>query len=276
MDMFKRISCHHFVEIDGYAYFSNWFYNGLFQVELKTGRTMFLGSFGNEARSIFNMHWELLYMKDMIYFFPRRGRHIHIYSLIDRTISAIEFRRDYERFYRIGEVIVDGLNAVFLPMEKDAPIKQLDLSSKTVTEVANAQGVFNGIRLSESWPAFPEPQLLAAYQIERADRFSWLRTLDGKWCAFLPMRRHLLWYTPEMQKIEAVPLDVINEESLTLYQQLIQQEYLDQGKLLESNELTIHEYLKIMGSCQFSTMIGQNSKGLVGQDTWCLIKNEFN
>ena len=69
MNMIERISCHRFVEIDGYAYFSNWFYNGLFKVEIKTGKTIFIGCFEKENFFEINIHAEVFRRENKIYFF---------------------------------------------------------------------------------------------------------------------------------------------------------------------------------------------------------------
>lgn len=244
MKEYERISCHHFVELDGYAYFSNWFYNGLFQVELKTGKTVFLGPFEMEMKDEFNIHWEVFRREGLIYFLPRRGRHVHIYSLDNRSIFAIEIRKASEEFFRFADVIVEGMNLIFLPMEENAPIRKLNLNTQFVTDVMNIQDTFDGQCLSQKWIPFPMPQLLDKYQIERANKFSWKQMPNGKWCAFLPFGREILWYTPATQRIESVPLTVINEPELDSYLLPMRQKYLRQGFLIENNPLSLQVYLK--------------------------------
>lgn len=272
MQKYERISCHHFIEINGYAYFSNWFYNGLFQVALETGNTVFLGSFTNEIISEFNIHWEVLQQGESIYFFPRRGRHVHIYSLTSQSISSIEIRKASEDFFRIKEIIIRGANVIFLPMEEKAPIRTLDLNTQIVSELATTQQTFDGIYLSKSKLAFPAPQLLEKYRIELADRFSWMQMPDGKWCAFLPMGRHLLWYTPTTQTIDTVPLTVINEKELDTYLQPMRQAYLCKGLLGENKPLTFHEYLKTISRYEVATINTNKKKGSIGQNIWCFMK----
>lgn len=271
MNRYERISCHHFVEIDGYAYFSNWFYNGLFQVELKTGKTLFLGTFKEELENEFNVHWELLHWENLIYFLPRNGRHVHIYSPSDHSISAVETRKASEGFFRVGEVLADGMNLTLLSLEDGAPIRQFNLCNRMVTDVTNMKGTFKGEQLSHRWETFPDPQLLEKYQIERADQFSWKKMPDGRWCAFLPWGRHLLWYMPETQKIEKVPLTIVNEEKLNLYLQQLLQKCLSQERLVESKLLDFHDYLNVM------TKYGNGNKDIegkteaVGQSIWHLM-----
>lgn len=272
MNRFERISCHHFAEINGYAYFSNWFYNGLFRVELKTGKTLFLGIFKEEIQDELNIHWELLQWENLICFLPRKGRHVHIYSPVDQSVSAIEIRKVSEEFFRPDEVIIDGENLIFLPLEKDAPIRQLNLITTTVTDVANRKDAFKGERLSQRWESFPVPQVLRKYQIERADKFSWKQMPDGRWCAFLPLGRHLLWYMPETQKIEMVPLAVVNEEEMNAYSQELLQKHLFHEQLVENKVLACYDYLEIMIRHGDGNKAIAGKKESVGQSIWHLAK----
>lgn len=246
MNNYKIIGCHHFVVDNGYAYFSNWSYNGLFRVELKTGKALFLGSFKNEKQNEFNIHLEILQQNEKIYFFPYRGRHVHVYSLTDQSISAIEIKKVSEGFFRIGEVIINKEVITFLPKEKTAPIKSLDLNTQIVTKIKNTKKTFKGTFLSQSRAPFPMPQLLEAYQIERTSGFSWKQVPDGSWCAFLLMGQHLLWYKPETKKITMMPLTVVNATELEAHLQPLRQKYLCQEWLAENNPLSFHEYLQLI------------------------------
>lgn len=272
MSKFDRISCHHFIEREGRIYFSNWFYNGLFQVEPETGKTTFLGSFEKETKSEYNLHWELFQWKGMIYFFPRRGRHIHVYSPTNHSMSTIEVRTLSDNFFRIDEVLVDGENAIFLPMEKNAPIKKLDLNTRILTDIKKIPEASKVIHLSQSWPSFPIPQLLERYQIEKADKFSWKQMPDGRWCAFLPMGRHLLWHTPGTPTIKSIPLTVVNEAELDAYLQPLRQAYLCQGALTENRLLTFHEYLKTIVYYNDNLITTNHEERDNGQSIWHRIK----
>lgn len=271
MNEFERISCHHFVEINGYAYFSNWFYNGLFQVELKTGKTVFLGCFEKEIKDELNVHWELIQKNNLIYFLPRRGRHVHIYSLDDHSVTAIEIRKISEEFFRVGEVIVDEVDLIFLPMEENAPVRRFNLDTRLVTNETNIRDSYEGVCLSQNWTDFPAPQLLEKYTIEQADKISWKQMTDGKWCAFLPLGRCLLWYIPEECKIEKVPLIVTNEKELDHYLQSIGWNYLRQGLTIENRPLAFQMYLKIIKNHGDSNNDIDEKKESIGQNIWYLL-----
>lgn len=243
VNKFDRISCHQFIEDSGYAYFSNWFYNGLFRVELKTGKTTFLKAFKNEQEYESNLHFGTMQRDERIYFFPYMGRHMHVYSLVQGEISAIEVRKATETFFRINEVVINGNDVIFLPREENAPIKTLDLNTHVVTELKNTGNVFKGIYLIRNRASFPVPQILEKYQIEKPNGFSWKQMPNGRWCAFLPMGRHLLWYTSETQKIEAVPLTVVNKEELEEYKCLIEKKVLSHKVWVENRDFSFDAYL---------------------------------
>lgn len=186
MDALERIACHNFVVADGYAYFSSWFYNGLFKVEILTGRTTFLGYFEGEKLSQRNIHWELLLKNGRIYFLPKMGRHMHIYKLSDQSMERVEIRSDSEKAFVAGEH---------------------RLQYKT----------------EDSYPA---SMLMEEYHIERADRASWKRLSDGSWYGFLPMGRQLLRYSEETQELYSMPLAVVNGEELEKHLHKVRQSLL--------------------------------------------------
>ena len=272
MSKYENISCHHFIEINGYAYFSNWLYNAFFRTELKTGKTMFLGAFEMEMQDEFNIHWELLLQEDLIYFFPRRGRHIHIYSLRDHFVSAIEVRKASEAFFRIGEVIVKEKSIILQPMEKDAPIRRFDLNTHAITDITSTQNVDKNPPLSQYWPIFPEPQLLEKYQIGQADKFSWKEMPDGRWCAFLPTGRHLLWYAPRTRRIDAMPLVIENEAELDAYLQPLRQTCLCREETIEGIQLSTYEYLKTITRYRHETGGLKEEKRFAGEKIWRALK----
>lgn len=216
MKRLERISCHNFVEVDGDIYFSNWFYNGLFKVEIKTGRTTFLGYFNDENLTERNIHWELFLKGKRIFFLPRRGSHVHIYDLTRKSIESIEIRNATDEFDVIIEVIMQEDYLIFFPYEKKFPIKRLDLTTLKVENVDEGSKI-KGKYLSEQKEIFPAPELLEQYDIEGRDFFSWKKIMNGKWCGFMPMGRQMLWYTEGIPKLEMIPLILTNDVRLKKY-----------------------------------------------------------
>lgn len=241
MNKCERFGCCHFIEKNGYAYFSNVFYNGLFRVELKTGKTFFLGSFVNEKRDERNIHKESLKQGNLLYFFPRRGRHVHVFSLIDHSITAIEIRKVYEQFFRIDEVILKDANVIFLPLEKGAPIKKLDLITQDVTEIKEAVEISTGIYMSQNRAEIPTT-VLYKHHIKQVPGFFWQQVSDGKWCTFWPSGKYLLCYTPETEAFESIPLNIVNRKELYTYAKSIQQPNLKTSWFVENKPLSLQAY----------------------------------
>lgn len=226
MNALKRISCHNFIEVDGYAYFSNWFYNGLFKVEIKTGKTFFLGSFEGEKFFEPNIHWKIGLKEDRIYFFPRRGFHMHIYHLSDKTMQAIEIRKKTEKFFIIDNIILEGDYIIFLPQEKSDPIRRWDENTYKVTTV-NGEFMIQEKLLYEL-----ENNSLSAIieknRIRFANQISWKKLSDGNWYSFMPLGKELLCYSEEKNNLKIVPLVVNNPKE---YQEHLHKVKMDFAKI---------------------------------------------
>lgn len=244
--LLERISCHNFIEVDGYAYFSNWFCNGLFKVKIGTGETNFLGCFEDESYFERNLHWEVFLKGKNIYFCPRRGRHVHIYNLFDKTICSIEIRKESEDFFLIDRVVLEENYVCFIPKEKNISIKKLDFKSLKVTEISR-EFEFSRDLLPECKDVFPVPELIDEYHIEYAKYFFWRQISNRTWYSFLPVGRHLLRYKEGSNKIEIIPLTVVNEEKLEghLYKA---REQLLKGQLILERSLNFNlaEFMDII------------------------------
>lgn len=76
---------------DGYLWFSNNTFNGLFRMNNADGKIDFVASFPDEDMNQTAMHKKCIAVNNRIYFFPALGKHIHIYDLSSRKISSMEF-----------------------------------------------------------------------------------------------------------------------------------------------------------------------------------------
>ena len=216
MNVLERISCHNFIIANGYAYFSNWFYNAMFKVEIATGKTTFLGIFEDEGIFERNIHCELFLRDEKIYFCPgRRGRHVHIYNLVNQSMQWVEIRKNYD-LLAISEVVLGDKNVFFVPQQKHSLIKKLDLESLEVIEIKEETEI-KGKSLLQSKETFPFWELLNELHIEYSDRFFWRQTSDKSWYGFIPMGRKMLRCKEESGKIEMISLDVVNRTQLGRY-----------------------------------------------------------
>lgn len=267
MDALERIACHNFVVVDGYAYFSSWFYNGLFKVEILTGRTTFLGYFEGEKLSQGNIHWELLLKNGRIYFLPKMGRHMHIYKLSDRSMERVEIRSDSEKAFVAGEVILGEDFFAFIPIEKNYPVRKVDLETFAVTNISE-QIIIQGERRFQykTEDSYPASMLMEDYHIERADRASWKRLSDGSWYGFLPMGRRLLRYSEETRELYSMPLTVVNDEELEKHLHKVRQSLL--GSVLGEDTMGLQMFLDeiVRGEIHGADGLGHGKN--IGKEIW--------
>ena len=271
MRVLERISCINFVEKDGYAFFSNQFYNGLFRVEIKTGRTDFLGSFENERISRRNIHKEIFLENRKIYFCPRRGRHIHIYDLIDTTIQAVELRSKSEKPFLIEEVVVEGDNIYFVPDQKDCAIRKFNRKTFLLTQTNEKNG-FYGQYLSQNKEIFPASGLMKEYPIEYdlRDDFWGKWETDEVWYGFLPMGRQIIKYIKNRNRLEIMPLALTDRKNFKRYLWKVKMELMKDG-IVSEEEISFRDWLSITVQGEIHKQKGFRSN-CIGNNMWKLEK----
>lgn len=78
---------------NGYLWFSNNTFNGLFRMRMENGEIEFVDFFPNETLGQTFSHKKCLAFKDRLYFFPALGNYITIYDVQNVQFSSIEFPR---------------------------------------------------------------------------------------------------------------------------------------------------------------------------------------
>ena len=129
------------------AYGSSGGFNGLFEIELNSGKCKYIGLFPNEELSQEHIHLSAVYCGQKAFFFPERGKYISVYDIDNRNIIQINFQECeysyYNKNYKIGQVFTykdkvfavgatypyvlvinaDTLETEFIPIEtKNRPI----------------------------------------------------------------------------------------------------------------------------------------------------------
>lgn len=89
-----RETCHFWdacVEADGQFLFSEALYNGLFRLNLKSGKVQYVARFG-EDEDVFIAHRVVVSAGEQTFFFPYRGSHIAVYrnGRIEKSIAVAE------------------------------------------------------------------------------------------------------------------------------------------------------------------------------------------
>ncbi len=266
MSVAGRISCRNFVDWNGYAYFSNWFYNGMFKVEIGTGNTTFLGHFEGDKLFEINIHKEIFRLDNKIFFCPRRGGNVHIYDLFEETMSSISIRKNNEKFFIIENAILEGGAIYLIPRQKEFSVRKLDLTSLKLTK-ENKTFDIQDLRLSENKMILSNPELIKKYHIKNANCFSWNQIGSKTWYGFLSMGSQLLKYTEERNEIEKIPLTVINETILENYLYKVREDILKM-KLVSDYMLDLRDYFECVKIKESSNYNNCKNMDSVGKRIW--------
>lgn len=263
-----RISCRNFIDWNGYAYFSNWFYNGMFKVDIETGNTTFLGNFEGDKLFEINIHKEIFRLDNKIFFCPRRGGNVHIYDLSKETMSSISVRKKEEEFFVIDKAILEDGVICFIPKQREFPVRKLDLASLRLTE-ENKTFDIQDMCLSENKRILSNPELIKKYHINSADLFFWNQIGSKIWYGFLPMGSQLLKYAEERNEIEKIPLTVTNETTLENYLYEVRAEILKK-KLVSEYMLNLRDYFECVKIKEISKYSNCKNSGNIGKTLWKL------
>lgn len=212
MNMLESIGGYNFVVIDKYAYFSNMYFNAFFKVEIKTGKTVFLGSFDGEELAENNIHYEIMLENNRIYFFPRRGRHMHIYYLSEETMQTVKIREASEDFYVINEIFLGDNFIYFIPKQKNHPIKKLERKTYTISKVSDGAKI-QGKYLSGYRKSIPAP-IREKFHFRYEPSSSCEQMADGSWCCFMPFGRQIVCFKEGIYNPKTISLTVVNDMEL--------------------------------------------------------------
>ncbi|MCI8454245.1 MAG: hypothetical protein HFE84_06495 [Lachnospiraceae bacterium] len=268
----ERISCHDFVEYGGYAWFSNWFYNGLFRVEIDTGKTIFLGHFEGETIYGKNIHWEIFKQDQTVYFCPKRGRHLHCYDLAEHSLYSIEIRGESEEFFTIQDIFLDENKVFCVPEQQNIPIRRIDLQSQKATKV-NRKIEPQGKKISECREAFPAPKRAEELSLGYTNEFFWRQAANKKWYTFVPEGRHLLCYREEFDRIETIPLTLMNESELENYLDRVKAELIKNGTAMEKR-ITCGDFFKTIETEGICRKFIAPDQAKIGKAIWEAVKRK--
>lgn len=265
MNVLERIACNNFIEDNGCAYLSNCYYNGFFTVEIRTGKTVFLGMFDGEKPSEKNIHKEIFLRDNKIYVCPWKGRYVHIWNLRDQKMHSVEIRTKNDPLFFVDEVVLGENDIFFLPDLENAPVKRMNLGSSKVTELEMGFGM-NGKNIAECKDIFPEPGLIEKWGIEYADRFYW-RQASGEWYAFYPLGRHIMRYVEGKDKLEIIPLTIVNKEEFAKHLHTIRNELFSEDSVLEG-EIGLQDFLdEMIAEDMWKYKYFQNKRN-IGRKIW--------
>lgn len=117
---------------DGYMYFSETTFNGLFRVKEEGGEAEFLGRFPEEDPWQGDLHRALYLRENKIYFIPLNGRGISIYDIENNSFSMIWLvLNDNERARYCQTIDIDA-GILLIPSRLNVPFAIFHLDSEKI------------------------------------------------------------------------------------------------------------------------------------------------
>lgn len=129
---------------NGYLWFSNNTFNGLFRMKMNGGEIEFVGHFPEETIDRTSMHKKCLAVQDYLYFFPALGNHIHIYNVQSGKFSSIEFPRG-EMDSCSDAVLVKDKIYIF-PADKQTDLYCLDIKTSSLQAIPSFRKQYSKVK----------------------------------------------------------------------------------------------------------------------------------
>lgn len=132
-------NCAHFhdlIEVDGYIYYSESTFNGLFRYKTDDTHAEYLGVFHNEDIWQWDLHRRIVKYGDGLFFIPLNGRGISIYQPSKSQFDYIEICKENEKNVHFSDTImIDDDNVLLVPQWDSDLFMILDLGNKSVERV---------------------------------------------------------------------------------------------------------------------------------------------
>lgn len=124
--------------------FSENYLNGLFEMEIETGRTRYITNFPDEDRTKKLMHKRAFIYKEKIVFAPNQGDHVHIYNIETGEILAVQvLKNNNSRYAFLDMALVDNILYI-IPGTAEQPIITLDMDDHSVRVITHKLDVIIG------------------------------------------------------------------------------------------------------------------------------------
>lgn len=157
--------------------------------------------FPDELFTQLDIHHNVHRKGELLYFFPRRGRHMHIYNIQQNSMRSIEIRSKEEPFYIIEKVWVEKDGFVFIPMNRELYVKKYDFITKEVKRFERRGAFYDKDEKTKN--DFPDKVLLKQKFHKDAEKFLWHYCQEEKcWNSFTPRGCELLFYREEKKRLK--------------------------------------------------------------------------
>ena len=146
------------VEYNGYYYFSERFFNGLFRAKKGDAHAELVATFPGEDLFQEDLHSASFYSEDAIYFIPLQGKGISIYSPQSDQIQAIKLdNAEGARSHFITYAVIDD-GILLIPQYRESSFTFLDLKQRKVESIEwldqEIDEELSGSCSNDSWETF--------------------------------------------------------------------------------------------------------------------------
>lgn len=130
-----KLRTHDAVIHDGYMWFSNDTFNGLFRMDINSGGIEFLAVFPGEKMMVYGLHKRCFRYSHFLIFLPAASKFIHIYDLEDGSFRTVLFYGEEKNREKIADaVLVNGKIYMFSWLPEDS-LFSLDLEDFSLTRI---------------------------------------------------------------------------------------------------------------------------------------------
>lgn len=130
----NRLSFYAQVVIENELWISNSLFNGLFRLDLESGRIRFAGSFPQHNPEDGELHLFAKKYGEKLYFFPKCSKSIDIYDLKTGEFTYVECRANTRNGYvtAIDAFPVDEERIIIIPCYSQMPLQEISLKREAV------------------------------------------------------------------------------------------------------------------------------------------------
>ena len=157
---------------DGYMYFSENRFNGLFRVKDGGHEAEFLQRFPNEDIWQTDLHRNVFLKGDKLFFIPHNGHGISVYDIAQGDFSFINITKE-SKMLHYAQCILNDNDILLIPAHRNTPFARLHLDTESVDILQDITDKVNTL-IPQSQDKF----IFSAYSAIKNREILWLAVLD--------------------------------------------------------------------------------------------------
>lgn len=123
------------VEYDGYMYFSETFFNGLFRIANNAEEAELIGRFPNEEPWQIDLHRSVFLHNHKLYFIPMNGKVISVYDLEKSIFSSLQISANNNKNSNFNQCLRVGDDILMIPANLATQFSYLHLESEKIEPI---------------------------------------------------------------------------------------------------------------------------------------------